>query len=231
MRTRADAVSLLLSRLPLTFPVVAPVRLLTSRHHRHAARDGGRVRTRTRVASAAALWIGYVRGAPRSVSLAPEDCPDAPRADLEASAVAAAAWIERGQGDDGRYVYEYDRDTDLIAPGYNIVRHAGVTMSLYQLARAGHPEVLDTADAGLAVMLDSLVPAGDGMAFVENDRSARLGASALMAAALAQRRDATGDDTLRRRVAGLGSVPRRPDHDRRADAQHVRSPGRGAGPR
>ncbi len=45
------------------------------------------------------------------------------------------------QGDDGRYVYEYDRDTDRIAPGYNIVRHAGVTMSLYQLARAGHPEV------------------------------------------------------------------------------------------
>ena len=32
----SDAVSLLLSRLPLTFPVAAPVRLLTSRHHRRA---------------------------------------------------------------------------------------------------------------------------------------------------------------------------------------------------
>ncbi len=36
VHTRADAVSLLLSRLPLTFPVAAPVRLLTSRHHRRA---------------------------------------------------------------------------------------------------------------------------------------------------------------------------------------------------
>ena len=77
-------------------------------------------------------------------------------------------------------------------------------MSLYQLARAGHPEVLDSADAALALMLDSLVPAGDGMAFVENDRSARLGASALMAAALAQRRDATGDDTYDDELRALG---------------------------
>jgi uncharacterized membrane protein YphA (DoxX/SURF4 family) len=34
--TRFSAVSLLLSRLPLTFPVVAPVRVLASRHRRHA---------------------------------------------------------------------------------------------------------------------------------------------------------------------------------------------------
>jgi hypothetical protein len=106
------------------------------------------------------LWIGTFVILRLSV-LAPEDCPDVPQADLEASAVAAAAWIERAQGDDGRFVYEYDRATDRIAPGYNIVRHAGVTMSLYQLARAGHPEVLDTADAALAVMLDNLVPAGE----------------------------------------------------------------------
>jgi hypothetical protein len=127
-----------------------------------------------------------------------------PRAELEASAVAAAAWIERAQGDDGRFVYEYDRHTDQIAPGYNIVRHAGVTMSLYQLARAGHPEVLDTADAALAVMLDNLVAAGDGLAFVDNDTRAGLGASALMAAALAQRRDATGDTTYDDQLRALG---------------------------
>ena len=161
------------------------------------------MRARNRVASAAALWIGSFVILRLSV-LAPEDCPDVPRAELEASAVAAAAWIERSQGDDGRFLYEYDRETDQIAPGYNIVRHAGVTMSLYQLARAGHPEVLDSADAALALMLDSLVPAGDGMAFVENDRSARLGASALMAAALAQRRDATGDDTYDDELRALG---------------------------
>lgn len=161
------------------------------------------MRARNRVATAAAFWIGSFVVLRLSV-LAPEDCPDVPRADLEASAVAAAAWIERAQGDDGRFVYEYNRDTDRIAPGYNIVRHAGVTMSLYQLARAGHPEVLDTADAALAVMLDSLVPAGDGLAFVDNDTQAGLGASALMAAALAQRRDATGDATYDDELRALG---------------------------
>ena len=56
------------------------------------------------------------------------------------------------------YVYEYDRAADRQNPGYNIVRHAGVTMSLYQFARAGHDEVLDTADAGLAEMLDQRGP-------------------------------------------------------------------------
>ena len=73
------------------------------------------MRARNRVASAAALWIGSFVILRLSV-LAPEDCPDAPRAELEASAVAAAAWIERSQGDDGRFLYEYDRETDQIAP-------------------------------------------------------------------------------------------------------------------
>jgi hypothetical protein len=161
------------------------------------------VSTGRRLVSAAALWVGLFAGL-RLSALAPEDCPDTTRADLEASAVAAGAWIERAQGDDGRYVYEYDRNTDRIAPGYNIVRHAGVTMSLYQLARAGHPDVIDTADVALAVMLDNLAPAGGGVAFVDNDRTARLGASALMAAALAQRRDATGDDRYDDELRALG---------------------------
>ena len=161
------------------------------------------MRTSTRVASAAVLWVGSFAALRVSV-LAPEDCPAATGTELTASAVAAAAWIARGQGDDGRYMYEYDRDADRVGPGYNIVRHAGVTMSLYQLARAGHPEIVDTADTGLAMMLESLVPAGDGMAFVEGATEARLGASALMAAALAQRRDATGDDRYDDQLRALG---------------------------
>jgi hypothetical protein len=161
------------------------------------------VRAGARIASAAALWVGSFAGLRLSV-LAPEDCPAVPGVELEASAVAAGGWIERAQGDDGRYVYEYDRDTDRVAPGYNIVRHAGVTMSLYQLARAGHPEAVAAADAALAMMLDNLVPAGDGLAFVESETSARLGASALMAAALAQRRDATGDDRYDDELRAVG---------------------------
>ena len=53
-------------------------------------------------------------------------------------------------------------------------------------------------------MLDDLVPAGDGLAFVDSDTVARLGASALMAAALAQRRDATGDARYDDELRALG---------------------------
>jgi hypothetical protein len=150
-----------------------------------------------------ALWAGGF-GALRLSVLAPEGCPDVSPAAMVDAARAAGEWIARSQGDDGRYTYEYDRAEDRVLPGYNIVRHAGVTMSLYQLARAGAPEILPVADAGLQLMLDNLVPAGAGEAFVENDEQARLGGSALMAAALAQRRDATGDPAYDGELRALG---------------------------
>lgn len=78
-------------------------------------------------------------------------------------------------------------------------------MSLYQLARSGYPQFVDPADDGMALMLDGLVPAGDGMALIEDGaEEARLGASALMAAAIAQRRDATGSDEYDEQLRALG---------------------------
>ena len=126
------------------------------------------------------------------------------RAELEASAVAAAAWIERGQGDDGRYVYEYDRTPTGSSPATTSCATPASRCRCTNSPGRAIRRCVDTADAALAVMLDNLVPAGDGMAFVENDTSARLGASALMAAALAQRRDATGDDRYDDELRALG---------------------------
>lgn len=150
------------------------------------------------------VWlVGFA--ALRLSLLAPEACPPVSDAAALDAAVAAAAWIEAGQQGDGRYLYEYDREADEAAPGYNIVRHAGVTMSLYQLAAAGVGDGLAAADAGLEVMLDDLVPVDDGLALVERGAStARLGASALMAAALEARRDATGDRRYDDELRGLG---------------------------
>ena len=65
---------------------------------------------------------------------------------------------------------------------------------------------MDTADAGLPVRCSTtLVPAG-GRHRLRRQRCtvARLGASALMAAALAQRRDATGDDRYDDELRALG---------------------------
>ena len=154
-----------------------------------------------RLLSTLTVWLVAV-AALRVTFLAPEDCPSLDRRAALAAAVAASGWIETGQSADGRYLYEYDRERDDRRPGYNLVRHAGVTMSLYQLAGAGHRLVIEAADDGLEVMLDGLVTAGDGQALTApGSRVAQLGASALMAAALEARRDATGerryDDELR----------------------------------
>jgi hypothetical protein len=161
-------------------------------------------RTAGALAVAGLVWVGSF-AALRLSFLAPERCPVVSPAAMEAAAVGAGAWIERNQDADGRYLYEYDRAADRVIPGYNIVRHAGVTMSLYQLARAGHGEMVEPADRALALMLANLVPAGDGLALVEPGAArARLGASALMAAALAQRRDATGDERYDGELRALG---------------------------
>lgn len=163
------------------------------------------------VGSTAAVWlVGF--GGLRLTLLAPEVCPQITEARTVEAAGAAGEWITAGQRPDGRYLYEYDRAEQARVPGYNIVRHAGVTMSLYQLADAqadedppaGHT-TLASADEGLDHMLDRLVPAGDGRAFVERGApTARLGASALMAAALEARRDATGDPGYDRELRALG---------------------------
>ena len=68
----------------------------------------------------------------------PEACVDATPAEMRASAAAAARWIATNQLDDGRYTYEYNRETGVTSPDYTIVRHAGrATLSMMPMtARA-----------------------------------------------------------------------------------------------
>src|SRR5690606_30476104 len=108
------------------------------------------VRRGVGVVAAWAVGLAAVRVA----VVPPEDCGDPTPAAVAEAVDEAAAWIARAQGDDGRYVYLYDRAERREVGGYNEVRHAGVTMSLYQLdALTGvDDELLDVADRGLAYM-------------------------------------------------------------------------------
>lgn len=141
----------------------------------------------------------------RGTLLMPQQCPAVSPDSSTAAAKEAAAWIERAQLPDGSYIYEYNRDIDHQPGGYNVVRHAGVTMSLYQLAAAGDLSVLPAADRGLEYMTRNMYVYGDWSAFQNpDDGGVQLGASALMLAGLMQRRLATDDptyDDLSRRVA------------------------------
>jgi len=131
----------------------------------------------------------------RATVVAPEQCPAPGAEGLEVAAAEAVGWIGRAVQPDGRYLYEWDANTGLASNDYNEVRHAGVTMSLYQ--RAAHtddPQALAIGDDGLQWMLDNL-ERRDGWAALRNPATGqlKLGASALMSASLLQRRDATAD--------------------------------------
>ena len=140
----------------------------------------------------------------RATLLMPHQCPAVDPASALLGAQQAAAWIAAAQEPEGTYVYEYNRATDTEPGGYNIVRHAGVTMSLYQLAAAGDHSLLPVADRGMQYMIDNLYRHDGWAAFSVPMGHVQLGASALMLDGLMQRRIATGDtryDSLSREVA------------------------------
>ena len=123
-----------------------------------------------------------------------EVCPPLTAAQARAALAEAAGWLERGVQPGGRYTYGYDRNADLVSTDYNITRHAGVMMGLYRLAaETGDANALAAAEHGLSFLHANLLRHDDWTAFAEPGQDARLGASALVAAALVQRRLATGD--------------------------------------
>ena len=140
-----------------------------------------------------ALW-GMFAAALRIAVAPPESCGRDNSTDIEQAAHSAIDWIRSNQLPDGRYLYLYYPEPDLVSADYNDVRHAGVTMALYQAAGRFHDsDALRAADAGLAWMGQNLMREDDWAAFTATEGQAKLGASALMTAALSERRLATGD--------------------------------------
>lgn len=124
---------------------------------------------------------------------APEVCPPLVRSEARLAAAQAAEWIAVNQLEDGRFLYDFHRGRGESGDDYNLVRHAGVTMSLYQLVRGGELRHLDAAERGLAWMTERLQPTGGGNVAFTDVETAKLGASALLLVSLAQRRLATSD--------------------------------------
>ena len=133
----------------------------------------------------------------RLVVVPAEVCGNVSAHSLREASAAASDWIERSLRPSGRYVYIYDANTDSQPNLYNEVRHAGVTMALYQSAgRGADQRAFETADEALVWMLDHLYRQ-DGWAALadQNGGRAKLGGTALMLNALAERRLATGGDS------------------------------------
>jgi small neutral amino acid transporter SnatA (MarC family) len=157
--------------------------------------------TLARAGLALALILIFAFG----VAAPPERCPSVSPAELRGSAQAAVDWFVRNQNPDGSWLYEYDSATNAVSPpaDYNWVRHAGATMGLYQAAEAGLPGALRSADKGTEWALDRLTER-DGWSAFGSPSQVSTGASALLAAGLTIRREATGDDRYDQVLTRLG---------------------------
>ncbi len=141
----------------------------------------------------------------RATLIPAQVCPQLSSAEAIASAREAANWAARVQREDGTFLYEYDARDDSDRGGYNLVRHAGVVMSLYMFAAETRDlGGLPVADRGLDFMTRRMFRHDGWAAFQgQPNEDPQLGASALMLAGLAQRRVATDDtrhDNLMREI-------------------------------
>ena len=153
------------------------------------------------------IWLLTI-GSLRATLLAAEICPASTKEELHLSAIEAANWISQNQTDDGRYLYEVkisETGSPILSDGYNLVRHAGTTMALYQMVEAGESQYLGAADAGLEYLLDRSVGTGEILAVAEGSANAKLGTASLLAISLIKRRAATGDSKYDQALHKIGN--------------------------
>ncbi|HEY6594563.1 MAG TPA: hypothetical protein VI011_10715, partial [Asanoa sp.] len=129
----------------------------------------------------AGLILALILVAVFAVGAPPERCPPVSPSQLRDSAQASVDWFVRNQNPDGTWLYDYDERDDSTSSEYNDVRHAGVTMGLYQAAAAGLPGAQRSADRGTEWALDQLLERDDWAAVYAEGRVAT-GTTALLTA-------------------------------------------------
>ena len=138
---------------------------------------------------------------------------------LREAAQAATDWIVRNQNQRrGEYLYDYKADGRPHDPrneAYNDTRHAALTAVLYDAAsRLNDPNALQAADLAVTWMTRRFETRHGWSALHRDQDLAKLGTSALMVVALAERRSITGDASRDEVMRALGRFIRalqRPD--------------------
>jgi hypothetical protein len=151
--------------------------------------------------------------------------------DLVRGAIFAAAdFLARGVGPDGRFRYMIDAPTDRTLPGYDWPRHAGATYFLAQAFELfpDKPALHDAALRAARFLRDKATLECGGMKCIGSDAIVDIGSSALAAIAMTEIARAGIDPSFRQPVEDLASFLRaqqRPDgefmhfYDRRSNAR------------
>jgi hypothetical protein len=128
----------------------------------------------------------------------PEHCDPVTDESLTHAIDEAIDWATRTQMEDGRWIYRYDTRADRDVAVYELVRHAGLILSLNQAAAAGFEQARVPAQRADAFARSMVVRRDDWVALSNGDANLPLevGASALWLAALSY--EPTPDlDTMR----------------------------------
>jgi len=118
------------------------------------------------------------------------------RRELLSSAAAAAGYLARCVGPDGRFLYEHDPTTGQVSKDYNILRHAGAVygmLEVYEVTR--DPKLLASAKRAIVYLTGCVKPARDvpGAMCVLDGDFVKLGGNATAVLALAKYTRVTGD--------------------------------------
>jgi hypothetical protein len=143
------------------------------------------------------LTFGVVRVA----VVQPEQCGTVTVARVDHAIDESIAWAGRTIRSDGTWIYRYSADTDTDAGVYELVRHSGLTMALYQAAAAGHADARPIAEQADAFARAHLAPHDGWQALAPLNPAEQydIGATSLFLNALLYRRallDSTADDPL-----------------------------------
>ena len=144
-----------------------------------------RVKYGRRLRKGLVVWAVAAAGV-RLFIAQPEHCATVTDASLRHAVDETIAWATRTQGADGRWIYRYDTVIDRDVAVYELVRHAGLILTLNQAAAAGFDRALVPAQRADAYARTLLEHHDDWIALSNGDATAQIdvGASALWLAAL-----------------------------------------------
>ncbi len=141
-----------------------------------------------------------------SVGVTPDDLT-APK--LREAAVAAATFLARGVGADGRFRYIVDAPTDRTLPGYDWPRHAGATYFLAQAsALSATPLIREAALRAARYLRDKATQDCGGLACIGSEPIVDVGSAALATIAMSEVARSGLDPSFRAQVEALAKFVR-----------------------